>query len=310
MSPSFGFRVVLSVLLLFSFAGSGFGAELVQVRRELESGQSASQIKQELLQEGFVLGVMKAVNSLLKSPLPPDRQVLLASYLEPRVQRLIISYSDLGLKAGTSSREIVQELELSVNIQAVKKILKKNGLFHTCVKPVRYFFLSGEGVSAEQIRELEIFYGLEQVGTLEGAEAVLTLRPAGSLGFEASLFVGQRELVSGPARFEWVWKDIWEQYFASPSLATKGTSLSNLWVKGWANSAEVYAFDRQLRSWARLVDSARLDSLQLSAHQTQALWSIRSTNAKLLKEKIEQYLAVYPHLQLMYEKPVGKVSGL
>ena len=258
MLGSFLFRVALSLVLFFSFAASGLCTEFVQVRRQLEPGQSAAQVKQELIQEGFVQGAMSEVNSLLDVPLSPRRQELLVSYLEPYVQRLIISYSDLGLKQAGSSTEVVQELELTVNIQALKKILKKIGVFHTCVSPVRYF-LSGEGLPTEQIHDLEVLYGLEQTAALEGVNAVLSLQPSAPVGFTARLFIGTRELVSRAGSLERAWKNIWEQYFALPDLALQGTSLSSLWLKGWENSAEVYAFDRTLHSWAKLIDAARLE---------------------------------------------------
>ncbi len=300
--PSF-FRIHAILFFLFfpvCFASFGFCTELVQVHRELQPEQSAIQLKDELMQEGFVLGVMSVAGSLLETPIGPERRELLASYLEPYVQRLIISYSDLGLQAGETPVEVVQQLEVTVDIQALKKILKKTGIFQTCTRPVRYF-LKGENIPTEQIHNLEIFYGLEQVQEEEYADVVLSLRPSASFGFEASLLAGAHKLTTRPARFEQAWENIWEQYFALPDLALQGTSVSSIWLKGWANSAEVYAFDKQLRSWAKLIDSVQLEFLQLSAHQTQAFWSVRSTNDKRLQEKIEVHLALYPHLQLVYE---------
>ncbi len=315
------FVVLFGVCFLANF---GFCEEFVKISLQPEDEQQTlSQIKQEILKKGFAQGVLQVANSLLERPLDDARQQVVAQWLEADVQGFILGYSDFVFRR-KPNRIFTAEMNVNVNTPAVKKFLKKNGMLQTCVQPVRYFLSQGM-LGAEDLQDLELFYGLKRVFKQKNAEVVLEISPVAKLknitedtktkteekeqevellpsqkySFDVKLYAGKKVFHAGPSRLNRAWQKVWKGYFSQPVFALQGTSLATLWLTGWENCAEAYAFDRTLRSWTKVVDSVQLEFLQVAAHRTKGFWTIRSTDAKRFNAKLEQYLAAHSHLQLL-----------
>lgn len=324
------FYFFVVVFWLYFFANFGFCEEFVQISLESEEQQTLSQIKQEILKKSFVQGVLQVANSLLERPLDEKRQQIVAKRLETDVQGFIFGYSDFVFKRKTN-KVFTAEMNVNVNTAAVKKFLKKNGMLQTCVQPVRYFLTQGM-LGAEDLQDLELFYGLQRVFRQENAEVVLEILPVAKLknplektktknekkeqevkllpsqkySFDVKLYAGEKVFHAGPASLGKAWQRVWEAYFVQPAFALQGTSLTTLWLSGWKNCAEAYIFEQTLRSWSKVADAVQLEFLQIAANRIRGFWTIRCTDTSRFNAKLEQYLSAHPHLQLLSGVPEKK----
>jgi hypothetical protein len=274
----------LLVVLLLSVAAG----RTAQVRVEWPETRNATEImsRPEALQAGFVKAVNEASKDILPGVLEPEREILLNEYLASRAGDYVLSYSEIGVERDPLRTLI---LDVDVNRPALKRTLKKLGIFYTVDEPQSFDLRFSGGAQAfwEDLGRLTTLSGLT---IQDGAEPRLRLSLGDNATLTGMLSAGEREWVSRSKDVEKLWVELWGKWFTRPEAEAGVFQESVLVITGWYATDGVRDFDHRLATWEQEVESAVLTEVKMLPEGITARWTIRTLDKDALTERLAAYL--------------------
>jgi hypothetical protein len=259
----------------------------------LEPEQHALAVRDQVLQDGFVLGIVQEADALLPVPMDEVRRALFATYVQDQTKNLVLSYKELGLKEEGSPRAVVADFSISVNTPVLKGMLKDMGIFYTSLKRVPCA-LTLTGLRSEDWQDLERLQSLTGVDVIYGGtrpDAVaVQFNKIGEDRWQGELTAFDRNFTAQAPSLQSLWFELWKNYFTLPEVVSGIFSTVTFRVSGWYVTDGASYFEDILLSWDRLVEQATLLHLDMSDADFGGVWSVQTLDVQALHAKLEAFL--------------------
>ena len=275
----------LILVLLPAFA-TAHGQE-VTVVQPMNEGQEVLAVKPKALEQGFAEAALMASLDILPGELGEERQKLLKAFLGPRTRELVLSYAELAHEQ--TWNELTLRLDVRINRQILKGLLREAGVFYTSVEPWPYSLTLSGGAPGD-FMEVEDLQRLTGVVIKPDADPALSLRRDEGGALRAELRTGGRVLTEVHQELGPLWFRIWRQYFNLPEVQARVMRTAILLTEGWANVRQAAAFDRELNGWDRLVEEARLTEIDMGERTITGRWVLTVRNSDLLMANLKERL--------------------
>lgn len=308
----------LFIICLLASTGAWAQSRSVSVTWTEGAANATVRDRAEAVQSAFRTAVFREAVDILPGPIDQGRQSLLWDYLADKAPDWVQSYSETGYvktppppsavnaedtdQAGATHRI---SLDVQVNRDAVKRALRRAGVYYTTTAPWPFELrLSGDvGPAWTQLGDLQRLTGLV---VHEGVEPVLTLsrqlaeqpggQPAGQGEADApqavwsgSLQTDGRQWTAWDPDLSVVWFELWGKFFSRPEVEAGLVRTAVLIMDGWYTPDGVRAFDAELRGWENEVEEATLVGLTATAGGVEARWLVKTLDAQALERRLAAY---------------------
>jgi hypothetical protein len=285
--------VGICILLLCLWLTPGFAAQTVRVIRSLEPAQSALAVQKQMLNDGFIQGIVLEADAILPVPMDEARRVLFANYVQDKTQDLVVSYKELGFKEQNDPREIMADLSVSVNTPVLKKMLKDMGIFYTSLHRVSCA-LTLTGLQSEDWQHLEELQTLSGVDVIYGGNqsgaVTVQLNKVGENRWQGKLTAWDSDFTAQGRTLDALWSELWKNYFSLPKVMSGIFSTVTFQVAGWYVTDGASYFEDILLSWDRLVEQATLLRLDMTDADFGGVWSVQTLDVPALRTRLEAFL--------------------
>lgn len=274
--------VVLCALCLMAVAPASTqvlaGEQIVRVDDQQESEKTQMGREQALL-----LAVVREAQSVVPGALDPDRQRLLARFLESRHRTYILTYSRLGANPARPAWQV------HVNSQALTHFLQGLGLYYTPDQSLPYTL----HLSTPDQRGQERIFELERLsGCVQGdvRYPVLTVQIASDGGWKGVLESRTESWTASDQDLDSLWLSLWSKYFHSPEGVQPFVHSVDVHIKGWSTMSALSGFSSQLNSWVQLVVHGVLLQVTGDSGGLHGWWRIQTSRRQGLLQKLEEYV--------------------
>lgn len=301
-------RVFVSAFLaagLFLLAPNFAEARRVEAHQPMtEEASTPSALKPLALEKVFAQAVQQEALSILPRPLPPDRRMILESYLSDGADHFVYGYEELSEQSGVAGLSLTADV--MVNRQALRDCLEQLGLlsFRTKPAPVRLELVSVPPEDSEFIQSLLRLCNMEQ-SDAEGPLLRLEFVPTGTRiqgsgdraqsvkdpFWKGSLMTPNALWSATSPDLPTLWAKMAGKFMSTLGDVAGALSEKQLVVQGWYASDGVQEFDRLLDDWLSLVQESQLQSLSMQPEGIEAVWSIKILNPVGLYAKLDSYVA-------------------
>ncbi len=275
-----------SVLFLLPCSAS----QKVVVDWPLLPNQQETEVRKDVLAAGFVQGVVQQANELLAMPLEEERARVFTTYIQDQVPSLVLGYSITRTVKHEDPPALVTYLSVTVNIPALKTILKQLGILYTSVSPVpTTITLSGMNATDwQRIEALQTLTGIDMASAAaQQGDVQLGLIKSGTSKWEGTLNAFDKRFSSQGVSLEKVWLDLWQQYFELEDVVEGTFAKVRLTIHGWYVPEGVSYFDTLFRSWKHLVEEAHILSVDLQTEGLSSTWEVRTPDVNALRDRLE-----------------------
>ena len=280
-------------MLLCLWLTPGFAAQTVQVVRTLEPEQHALAVREQVLKDGFVQGIVQEADAMLPVPMDEARRALFAAYVQDYTQNLVVSYKELGFNEQDAPPAVVADFSVSVNTPLLKGMLKDMGAFYTSLKRVACA-LTLTGLRSEDwqhLEELQALTGVDVIYEENRPDAVAAqIRKAGEDRWQGELTAFDKTFTAQATTLQALWFELWKKYFTLPEVVSGIFSTVTFRVAGWYVTDGASYFEDILLSWDRLVEQATLLHLDMSDADFEGVWSVQTLDIQALRTKLEAFL--------------------
>lgn len=296
------FGTCVAVLVLFGAvalvtpAPAAADQEVV-VTWPLEQGESPLSVRRQVLEHGFFMAVLQEAEAALPLSLEEPRRVALGTFLRPRVDDLVTSYTETGAAVQEEPAAYVVTLEVGVNGQALKEMLKSTGTFYTAGKAWPYA-LTLSGANPGEWRKLDVLQsvtGLHVVDVSAGEASLdiprLALRKGGDGVWQGTLATGSETYSGRHTDLEPLWLQLWSRYFGLAAVQDRVLGTVFLSVQGWPDLDGALAFDAALGDVGESLDNETLVHLSLRPDEARGMWRIRTTDRERLARDLGSILS-------------------
>ncbi len=254
------------------------GEQIVRVDELQESDKTQTAREQALF-----LAVVREAQSVLPGSLDPDRQRLLARFIEPRHSKYVLTYSRLGANPARPAWQV------HVNSPALTHFLQGLGVYYTSDQSLPYaLHLSTPNQrDQERIAELERLSGCVQ-GDVR--HPVLTVQRASDGGWKGVLESRTETWTDSDQDLDSLWLSLWSTYFHSPEGVQPFVQSVDVHIKGWSTVSALSGFSNQLNSWAQWVVHGVLLQVTGDSKGLHGWWRIRTSRKPGLLHKLEEYV--------------------
>ncbi|WP_029894768.1 hypothetical protein [Desulfohalovibrio reitneri] len=291
-------RLIPTVLLCLSLAAPLYAAR-VEV---FVSDNATGDPRQEALSNGFERAVLKEALDVIPGDLPKPRVAALETFLAPRAQELVQSYS--GVRTMNRSDGLAASMDVRVNRSALKNLLRDVGVLATLDSPVPYT-LSVRGPAMEHWKEIGRLQTLSGVVFQRDADLELELDASDPENWRGELRTGEKSHTAQASDLPGLWLRLWSRYFGGRERdGSRGGEL--LEVSGWYAAAGVEEFGRVLEGWNQAVDGAVLLRTDIAPGGIRAVWRVEAQDAELLRQQLDEYAECR---ELTYRLGVDNSSG-
>lgn len=276
-----------------AFATMGQAIWVDTVPEDVEFDVAPLATREQARMKAFGQAVLEEAVDMLPGELTDARVVLLSEYLAPRANDYVLSYSVVSVEELELGKRLT--VDVTVNRSALKKALKRLGIWFTITEPVSYNPQYGSipGEVWEKLGRMHVLYGLTPNSSarlslqmdLIGKEWRMKLTKADEDG--NSIVTAE----SVGDSFDEAWHAAWGRYFAGVSSARTGGPTVVLAVEGWFAPDGVEAFDRTLQGWEGVLDEANLVQVVMKAAGVSASWNLVVVNRTALESKLASALA-------------------
>lgn len=196
-------------------------------------------------------------------------------------------------------------LDVTVNRAALKKALKRLGVFYTLSESQPFDLgLTGQASGAwADIGRLQVLTGVRVIRDAEpfleiGAELVEPSeeeRKAGlkeaALLWSATLFAQGKQWTASGRGLDGVWNTVWAGWFSRPEAEAGMVDDLAVTVSGWYASDGIKAFADELAAWENTVEEAQLREVRMLPEGMAAVFDVRTLDRAALAGRLDEALA-------------------
>ncbi|GAU09535.1 hypothetical protein [Desulfoplanes formicivorans] len=287
----------LAVALLFvALVVPGRAAQQVEVSWPLEPGQQEMDVRQQVLDAGFMKGVIQQADELLAQPMNEERAALFGTYMKDKVAELVQGYSVVRSTVHENPPSLDMVLSVTLNIPEIKKDLRRLGILYTCTQPVAST-MTLSGVDAgdwQRLEELKTLTGVNAVVSgLQARADVADVRitKADTTAWQGELTAFNRTFSSSGKSLDEVWIALWQNYFSLDNVVARTFATVRFKIDGWYVPEGISYFDIRLSTWKKLVEQAHLVRLDLETESLGGVWEVRTRDTQAMRARLEQFVA-------------------
>ncbi len=282
------FRAVILALACFLAWPALAGAAAVTVSVPVEEGVGAKEREAKAQAEAFAQGIAAEAQSLLPSPLDPERAAALAEVLRPRAADFVMGYSEI------SRQETPEMLTLSMEVKAnrpeLKRHLERLGLYAGLAgrRPVR--LAVGGAARPEDLARLQALGSVAGLANVPGSSISLRFLAGADHVWSGVLDDGSERVEEHNPNLDVVFMRLLGRMLArEPAPAATGEKLV-LSVWGWSAPDGARDFDRTLHSWNKAAADTVLSTLTVRSEGVAASWELSGAHREALEGLLPDYL--------------------
>jgi len=283
---SFVSSIILGLIFVLC-ASLAIAGQQVHIFWPLEAGETHLQVQDQALEYAFNQAIMLEVDDILGVQLENPRREMLAEFLTPKVKELVLSYRELSKKL--QPEELVMDLEVNVNRDRLKSLLKRIGVFYTSTKTWPYD-LTLKGFNPEDWELLSRLQILTGVTVQAEASPHLILKKDAQGFWQGELeYKGQNITQSGEALND-VWMALWARFFSLADVQADFVARYTLATSGWVTTDAIMFFDQLLDKWDREVETHKIVAVNVDVLSITGSWTISTLDRAKLEQKLSEYL--------------------
>ncbi|NJB66639.1 hypothetical protein GGQ74_000279 [Desulfobaculum xiamenense] len=278
------------VAAAFPCVSSAFAAE-VAVSWRPDDEQSTIRGRADALGAGFVRAVHADALALLPGELSEERSALLRERLAVTARDYVQSYSELGFEESEDGEGRLKTLRLDVTVNrpALKKELKRLGVFYT-VRGTRPFELRLSGDASGAWAELGRLQSLTGVYARTGAEPLVSLVFGEDGLWSGTISSADESWTEVDKELDALWIRLWAHHFTRPGADAGMLTSLTLTVRGWYAADGVKGFDAELSTWEKARESAELVRVDMLPDGIAAMWKVTTLDRDALVARLDAYL--------------------
>lgn len=288
-----GLAFVLLVVGLVVPAGA---AQQVEVSWPMEPGQQEMDVRTQVLNAGFLKGVVQQADELLARPMDEERAALFEAYMKDKVSQLVQGYSIVKTTLHEDPPSLDMILSVTLNVPEIKKDLRRLGILYTCTRPVdSTLTLSGvDGQDWQRLEELKTLTGVH--GVVSGLQARddvahVQIVKADTTVWQGELTAFNKTFSSRGKSLDEVWIALWQNYFTLDNVVARTFATVRFKIDGWYVPEGVSFFDTRLSTWKKLVEQAHLLRLDLGSESLGGVWEVRTRDVSAMRAQLERFVA-------------------
>ncbi|GAB6178222.1 hypothetical protein JCM16814_31130 [Desulfobaculum senezii] len=243
------------------------------------------------LQAGLGRAVVQDALSLLPGELDEERVNMLRQRLLDKAWDYVLSYSERGLDVTEDEQGTMKTLRLDVTVNrpALKKELKRLGVFYTVATPQAFDIHLTDGASDawDDLGRLQRFTG---VRVRSGASPLLQISRDAEGVWTGRLSQDDDFWIEADKGLTLMWDRLWGHFFTRPGADAGLVSSLTLIIQGWYAPDGAKAFDAELRSWDKALESADLTEVHMLPDGIAATWRVATLDREALKARLDEYL--------------------
>lgn len=267
-------------------------AREVSVPLVVEEGGSLKDAKEKAMKTAFLTAVMEEAESMLPGQLPAERKDALNGHLSKRLGRLVPRFAELRREMAPEGETMV--LDVTVNRNALGHELKRVGMYTTLSEPMD-FQLQFANATPDDLAEVVRLKSLFGLRDSSDAMVVMSVGKDGAMWL-GSLSDGGEVVEKRGSTLNTIWTELWGQYFSSQegAVISGDSTLESaggfrLVMNGFPSTDAVYAFDKEMSSWAEAVDKAVFQTITMRGTGLGAVWRVRVRNPEAFRSRLDAY---------------------
>ena len=263
--------------------------QVVDINKSFSENEVFIPSAKEIRNEALVQGAIQAINKILHTRITNPEKVLFQGYLKNKIDKYVLSYSTE--KQLITDKQCSLTMNVTLNIQALKELLKEWGTYYTYQKNYGWRYTIQGKLNSEQKREihmLESISGLTRKGS--GYPSLELRRMEGNNNWLGILKTENTEWTEQNPELYVVWKRLWSEYFSDPRVMDKIEEKLYICIGYWASVTGMQSFHHNLDDWEYLLDSSNLMNASIKANGIKGCWKLVTVNVKPLKGKLMDYI--------------------
>ena len=282
--------LLVGILLLLSVGLVRAEVHRLEVKKEIKPGAEETFSRTDQ-QKALSRAILREAERILSGSLPEARKEVIREFLLQKVQDFVLSYSEKRYLDGEDTA--VLGLEVRVNTQAVKELLKKWGTYYTAKREWTYRLeLNGELDNEAELRlaDLESVSGLRRDSMARFP--VFRIRPPENKEgrWEGTLRQDGEETVYTGESLKDLWLKTWSDYFAQREVRLQVERVMRLAASGWSTSTGIRHFDNTLQGWSTRLDRAVLGSIDFEPGEISGIWTVYTLTPEELRSRLQSYM--------------------